>query len=948
MNNIFTMNNFSILLLVLSLLNIIILTFRILFKNNSKNFKRKNEIIYKIINYIIIYLGIYFLNISKELAGARQECYNFSLEIIFIEFIKTIQYFLASIDYNDMFVCLKHYCAPFYSGLSNCLSFTYSVISVIAGISVILTIIKDFIPKFYLLCNSKVKRYVFSELNEMSIEIARKISNNNHNKIIIFCNCNKENNKFYSRAKQLNAICFKEHIDSISINCFTCIAKIKTLIYKLFNVIIILIYNLLFKNLCILNDKFNIDCNNRTTKSIDKVNRIRNYSIETNFWLISYDEKQNNIDAISNLYNKKHVKLFKKMDRVNIFVYDNSLNNNFNIDELYKSKLDSIYEKINIVVTNEYRNVVYNLLYNDETALYNYIKQDDNGELSILILGYGLVGKEFLKACSWSGQLGRCLYSKDGKVDGFQKIDLKINVVSYNKENPDEELFKQEMPGFTYEQFGRELVDVKFHNKKFGTSSFDENVIEIIKKDKPTYVVIALGDDETNYKAASHISKLLIQHSNKKFKTLINYFIDNYEYYETITSNNNNSMKEVERSKITQNCISNFAISNQNYCFDDSLMVYFNESLFNLALKVHLKYEGGSCDFNMKDKNNRKLYFDKCKRFLSSSRNVYSSLTSVIHAKYKSYVLGFIDICKDYFKNYKDDNVCNKFYESTSKYANEWGHMEHCKWSAFTYSDGYLSAKNKHVINYLLPKNTTKWVDGKIHVNLVSSKVNSSDYYLIMKLLEIIILNHNPNYIKLLIEEKLKLNINSELYFEEFVNDILSSKYFDFITDETLSINECIERNVISKCIIDKLDSLDKTSLVLCILNNNFTTKEFTNTKYKDQDFTIIPKKEENLKEGEIINNSYLANPIDTSKIKLDESILELAELLAKNTHDVWALGKIKEGWTYGPKIDSNLKQHPSLIEYEELSEEQKDYDRNTSLETLKVLIALGFEIIKK
>ena len=96
------------------------------------------------------------------------------------------------------------------------------------------------------------------------------------------------------------------------------------------------------------------------------------------------------------------------------------------------------------------------------------------------------------------------------------------------------------------------------------------------------------------------------------------------------------------------------------------------------------------------------------------------------------------------------------------------------------------------------------------------------------------------------------------------------------------------------------------------------------------------------------MNKEYYPNPIDTSKIKLDDDILELAEILAKNTHDVWAKGKLKEGWKYGLKTDPELKEHSSLIEYEDLSEEQKDYDRNTSIETLKVLIALGYEIIKK
>lgn len=842
MDKLFTINNLSTTMLLLSLLNILILIIRILLKKRNQ----KSDIGYSVCNYLIIYFGIFFLNISKYVLSIGKELSNFSIKKMLIELIKTIQYFLVAIDYDEIFVSLEYYNIPLHSTLSNCLSFSYCVIAIIAGISVILTIIKDFIPKVYLLCNSKVKRYVFTELNEMSIEVARKVSKNNSDNIIVFCNCIKDNNKFYSRAQQMNAICLKESISSVNINCFLCITNCKILMFKLFSGFKLFFYSLLLKILFIFNNKFNVNCNNKISKVNYKINinRKANYNIETNFWLISYDEKQNNIDAISNLNNKKHVKLFKKMDRVNIFIYDNSLNNNFNIDELYKNKLNSIYEKINIVVTNEYRNVVYNLLYNDETALYNYIKQCDKNELSILILGYGLVGKEFLKACSWSGQLGSCVYNKDGKVDGFQKINLKINVVSYNKENPDEELFKQEMPGFTYEQFGRELVDVEFHNKKFGTSSFDEKVIEIIKKDRPTYVVIALGNDDTNYKAANHISKLFIQHSNDEFSTLINYFIDSYEYYETLTSANNNSMKKIEKSKFTQNCISNFAISKQNYCFDDNLMFYFDKSLFNLALKVHLKYKGISQDFNLKDKKERKLYFAYCKEFLSSHSNVYSSISSVIHAKYKSYVLGFIDICNDYFKNYNDEKVCNKFYESTSKFSNEWGHMEHCKWSAFTYSDGYISAKNKHVINYLLPENKTKWKDGKIHINLVSSNVNSNNYNEIMELLEKIINDNNPKNIKSIVQENLELYINNEISFEDFSNDILSSKFLNFITNEELSLIECKKRNIISKKILNKLDSLDKTSLVLCILCDKVSAEKFKNTKYKDQDFTIIPKKE--------------------------------------------------------------------------------------------------------
>ena len=91
----------------------------------------------------------------------------------------------------------------------------------------------------------------------------------------------------------------------------------------------------------------------------------------------------------------------------------------------------------------------------------------------------------------------------------------------------------------------------------------------------------------------------------------------------------------------------------------------------------------------------------------------------------------------------------------------------------------------------------------------------------------------------------------------------------------------------------------------------------------------------------------YKPEPIDTSDIQLNEELLALTEKLAKNTHEVWAAGRIAEGWSYGEKRDDTKKETPCLIPYEELSESEKEYDRNTAMETVKLIIKLGYEIIK-
>ena len=93
---------------------------------------------------------------------------------------------------------------------------------------------------------------------------------------------------------------------------------------------------------------------------------------------------------------------------------------------------------------------------------------------------------------------------------------------------------------------------------------------------------------------------------------------------------------------------------------------------------------------------------------------------------------------------------------------------------------------------------------------------------------------------------------------------------------------------------------------------------------------------------------TYTPKPVDTSDVTLSAEILELAEKLAENTHEVWSAGRINGGWTYGKVRDDEKKKNPCLVPYGELPESEKEYDRNTALETLKLITKLGFEIKKK
>ena len=77
--------------------------------------------------------------------------------------------------------------------------------------------------------------------------------------------------------------------------------------------------------------------------------------------------------------------------------------------------------------------------------------------------------------------------------------------------------------------------------------------------------------------------------------------------------------------------------------------------------------------------------------------------------------------------------------------------------------------------------------------------------------------------------------------------------------------------------------------------------------------------------------NNYIPQPIDTKGVVLPKELSALAEEIAKNVHEVWSEGRMKEGWTYGEKRDDARKHHPCLVPYENLTETEKEYDRNTS-----------------
>ena len=100
---------------------------------------------------------------------------------------------------------------------------------------------------------------------------------------------------------------------------------------------------------------------------------------------------------------------------------------------------------------------------------------------------------------------------------------------------------------------------------------------------------------------------------------------------------------------------------------------------------------------------------------------------------------------------------------------------------------------------------------------------------------------------------------------------------------------------------------------------------------------------DESIREHNLLD--YKPSPIDTLRLTLTPEIAQLSEMLAKNAHENWANLRIAQGWHYGPRRDDQQKEHPDLVPYEQLPESERQYDRQTAMESIKALLAMGYTI---
>lgn len=94
-----------------------------------------------------------------------------------------------------------------------------------------------------------------------------------------------------------------------------------------------------------------------------------------------------------------------------------------------------------------------------------------------------------------------------------------------------------------------------------------------------------------------------------------------------------------------------------------------------------------------------------------------------------------------------------------------------------------------------------------------------------------------------------------------------------------------------------------------------------------------------------LMNNGYKPAPLDLTHVKLNDPLEGLVEKLASNSHNVWAVERIKQGWTYGYSLDVKNKRNPRLVPFMLCDEAAKQSQRNSIRELIRTLLGYGFAI---
>ena len=484
----------------------------------------------------------------------------FDIEDITLRITNSIYFALKSITLNEEITILNNISLTNFFGWFYFLWVNVFLISLpVFTVSTLISFISDLFTDLKLRKIKNKHLYIFSEMNDKSLTIAKYYANNQDSAIIFLNALNKEENEDYS----FKAIKLSETINEINLN---------------------------------------------------------NYQNNITLYMISDDEEQN-------LNNTLEIIDKYKTKSMMIYVINNTKEAPTILDSTDKGLLK-------VEVVNETERAIFSLL--DNSPLYiNTV----NNQISLLIVGCGVVGKEFLKDATWCGTL--IGYKFKALV-----IDLKADEIKENLEIENPDFLKN--------------YDITFLNCDIKS----KKAMDAIRKTKDiNYVLVSMETDGKNLDTAIELRKLFIRENERK--PIINIWIQSEfkRYQINKLVNEKNDLYEINA----------FGSINDMY-FENRIV---DSDIEKLAIKIHLAYDKDINNYYLNDYNKR------------------SSRASAIHVKYKLYSI----LKEKYTNNLNEDlKLFREMYNK--KIEDSLAKNEHDRWNAYMRTIGYTCSTIKEVKEY--------------------------------------------------------------------------------------------------------------------------------------------------------------------------------------------------------------------------------------------------------
>lgn len=318
-------------------------------------------------------------------------------------------------------------------------------------------------------------------------------------------------------------------------------------------------------------------------------------------------------------------------------------------------------ENLRVVLMNEIRDAVYEQLY--RYPLYTGISAPEKNmrtKVSVLIVGGGRTGVEFLKAAVWCGQM------KDYYPD-IHLIDVKGNLIRKK--------LKEECPELFEERAGYQIDIHKANIFSEVTERYLDSIPDI------NYCVVCLGDDEDNIRAALWLKRYFYKKSSQR-QPVVSMHIKSSKKRAALW----NLYENTRTKKRIYYDIVPFG-SRKMYFGDQSDSAFIMEYL---GLGVHAHYwrlnSGSSADERMYAIQN----------FYEKQSNRCSSIANGLHISYKLWELGLgiLRVPRDESSRIIFDKYISPvdFKEETKGKLQPFYNLEHDRWMAYVRTEGWQLA----------------------------------------------------------------------------------------------------------------------------------------------------------------------------------------------------------------------------------------------------------------